>query len=81
MIGFRHSGAPGSRLRRAGIVAIAVALAAPAFAGTEFVAGANEITVPNQFLVRFRQGVPAAAVINQMAPGAVAATLRPPPAS
>ena len=77
MFAFRHSGPSGSRLVCAGIAAVAVALStASALAGTEYVASANEITVANQFLVRFRQGVSAKAVVNQMAPGAVTATVR-----
>ncbi len=76
MTSFRHSGTPGSRFGFR-VAAIAVALAAaPAFAGTEYVAGANETTVPNQFLVRFRPGISAAAVINQLAPGAISSTVQ-----
>jgi len=77
LFAFRQSGPSGSRLACAGIAAVAVALStASAFAGTEYVASANEITVANQFLVRFREGVSAKAVVNQMAPGAVTATVR-----
>ena len=71
-----------SRARRSRILcALAIAAAAglptlPAFAGTEFVAGANEITVSNQLLVRFEQGTSAATLIQQFAPGATATMVR-----
>lgn len=72
---FRHSGI--SRLGGARIAAVALALStASAFAGVEYVAGANEIAVPNQLLVEFRQGASASAVINQVAPGATSSTVR-----
>ncbi|HWD97793.1 MAG TPA: S8 family serine peptidase, partial [Bryobacteraceae bacterium] len=66
-------------LRRAGGAGAAVALlfaATSAFAGTEYVAGANESTVPGQLLVRFRAGSSATAVVQQFVPGATTSTVR-----
>jgi hypothetical protein len=75
LITFRR--ARSARILCAFFVAAAATLStAPAFAGTEYVAGVNETTIPNQLLVRFQQGAAAAAVIHQLAPGATTATVR-----